>query len=178
MLHCYDLEEGQDASLPEYGTVPFMFNCEAYSKIEAYPAREATHALKKVKLSASRHQEDQCLDIGCGPGGFTREFLLDYCRPCARLVAVDKDASMIERAREVSSHPNITYDLLDIESQEVDAFCDNYGKFQRVFSFFCFQFVKDNLTAYKNLAKLLDEGGECVVVSCVNLVIADIWLDI
>ncbi|KAH7943137.1 hypothetical protein HPB52_005694 [Rhipicephalus sanguineus] len=164
----------QEASPNQRPAVSFSFDCVAYSNIEAYPTRESIQALGKIAFLEPTLEQDQCLDVGCGPGGFTRNYLLDYCRPCRRIVAVDKDVSMIERAREVSTHPNITYDILDIESADITAFRDKHGMFRRVFSFFCFQFVKDNLAAYRNVAKLLEPDGECAVVSCVNLVIADI----
>ncbi|KAH7943135.1 hypothetical protein HPB52_005692 [Rhipicephalus sanguineus] len=173
-----DVGEMQEASSNQRPAVCFSLDCVSYSKIEAYPTRESIQALGKITFLEPALEQDQCLDVGCGPGGFTRNYLLDYCRPCRKIVAVDKDVSMIERAREVSAHPNITYDILDIESPDITAFRDKHGKFRRVLSFFCFHIVKDNLAAYRNVAQLLEPGGECAVVSCVNLVIADIWLQV
>ncbi|KAL1481132.1 hypothetical protein MTO96_050433 [Rhipicephalus appendiculatus] len=56
-------------------------------------------------------KNQQFLDIGCGTGDFTRDWLLPRCPPCRRLVAVDASEEMLSYARVNSAHPDIEYEL-------------------------------------------------------------------
>ncbi|XP_050029524.1 juvenile hormone acid O-methyltransferase-like [Dermacentor andersoni] len=151
----------------------------AYAGVESYPSQEDLNAWRRVRFTKASRRHDQHLDIGCGLGNFTRKYLLPYSRPCRRLVAVDSCPRIIEYARERSSHLDLFYDVLDIEKyDDVTQFIDKYGKFDRVYSFMCFHFVKDQSAAYRNVGRLLAEDGECVVVSCVSTELTDIWLQV
>ncbi|KAL1472350.1 hypothetical protein MTO96_039396 [Rhipicephalus appendiculatus] len=105
----------------------------------------------------------QFLDLGCGTGDFTCQWLLPRCPPRARIVAVDSSQEMLSYARQMFSHPRIEYDHLDI-SGDVDKFIDKYGTFDRIYSFFCLNWVRDQDQAMKNVSSLLSSGGECVLV--------------
>ncbi|KAK8762684.1 hypothetical protein V5799_026048 [Amblyomma americanum] len=151
----------------------------AYASVESYPSQEDLNAWGRIRFTKASRRHDQHLDVGCGLGAFTRKHLLPYSRPCRRLVAVDSCRKVIEYAREHSWHPDLTYDVMDIEKgDDVARLLETYGKFDRVYSFMCFHFVKDQVAAYKNVGKLLAGDGECVVVSCVATALTDIWLQV
>ncbi|KAL1486389.1 hypothetical protein MTO96_046984 [Rhipicephalus appendiculatus] len=61
------------------------------------------------------------------------------------------------------AHPRIEYDHLDI-SGDVDKFIAKYGTFDRIYSFFCLNWVRDQGQAMRNLSSLLSSGGESVLV--------------
>ncbi|KAH9379498.1 hypothetical protein HPB48_016265 [Haemaphysalis longicornis] len=105
----------------------------------------------------------QFLDLGCGTGDFTRDFLLPRCLPCRRIVAVDGSEDMLSFARQNSGHANIEFDFLNI-SEDVGDFVLKYGTFDRVYSFFCLNWVSDQRKAMKNVCELLSPSGECLLV--------------
>lgn len=107
--------------------------------------------------------KEQFLDIGCGIGDFTREELLPRCLPCNRLVATDLSEDMLSHAMKNYSHPKIVYDILDIRG-DVSGFQQKYGQFERVYSFFCLNWVKDKQVAVNNIWRLLAPGGECILL--------------
>lgn len=151
----------------------------AYASIQSYPSQEDLNAWARIRFTKASRRHDQHLDVGCGLGGFTRNHLLPYSRPCRRLVAVDSCPKVVDYAREHTWHPDLTYDVMDIEKDgDVARLLDTYGKFDRVYSFMCFHFVKDQAAAYRNVGKLLADDGECVVVSCVATALTDIWLQV
>lgn len=151
----------------------------AYASVESYPSQEDLNAWARIRFTKASRRHDQHLDVGCGLGGFTRNHLLPYSRPCRRLVAVDSCPEVIYYAREHTWHPDLTYDVMDIEKDDdVARVLDTYGKFDRVYSFMCFHFVNDQVAAYRNVGKLLADDGECVVVSCVATALTDIWLQV
>ncbi|CAN7938357.1 unnamed protein product, partial [Ixodes hexagonus] len=122
-------------------------------------------ALDVLKGSFKNKQgyNQQYLDLGCGTGHFTREVLLNRCLSIARIVAADVAVDMIQFAHDHCSHPRITYDLLDIR-EDVSGFVAKHGKFDRVYSFFALHWMKDQLTTFKNIANLLADDGECLLL--------------
>ncbi|XP_070392862.1 juvenile hormone acid O-methyltransferase-like isoform X2 [Dermacentor albipictus] len=109
------------------------------------------------------HATMQILDIGCGTGDYTRDFLLPRCLPCDRLVGIDSSIQMIEYARRHSAHEKIEYELLDI-GDDMTEFIGRRDHFDRVFSFYCLQWLRDQGAALKNVAALMRPGGECLLV--------------
>ncbi|KAM7281913.1 juvenile hormone acid O-methyltransferase-like [Ixodes scapularis] len=107
-------------------------------------------------------EDQQFLDLGCGPGNITRDVLLPQCPPCRRLVAVDSSEDMLKYARERFSHPKIVYDTLDIMSDDLSEFVGRYGLFDRVYALHLLNWLKDQEQALKNIAKLMKPGGEAL----------------
>ncbi|KAM7289949.1 juvenile hormone acid O-methyltransferase-like [Ixodes scapularis] len=107
-------------------------------------------------------EDQQFLDVGCGPGNITRDVLLPQCPPCRRLVAVDSSEDMLRYAREHFYHPNICYDTLDIMSDDPSDFVGRYGLFDRVYALLLLNWLKDQEQALKNIAKLMKPGGEAL----------------
>lgn len=119
----------------------------------------------------------QCLDIGCGPGTFTREHLLPSLPAgCQMLVAADNSEAMLKTARAKSPHDKITFKYLDIVNDDcVASFIKDNGCFQMVFSFGALHWIQDQRNAVKNIAKLVAPGGECFVVFASNIILFDIY---
>ncbi|KAH9382821.1 hypothetical protein HPB48_023383 [Haemaphysalis longicornis] len=120
--------------------------------------------LKFVQFKLPNSEQHQYLDVGCGPGNFTKDFLLKIASPCRRIVGVDRADAMVEHAREHSSDPSISYERLDIELDDPQPLVDKYGHFDRAYSFMVLQCVRDLGRAYRNLFHLLKEGGECALL--------------
>lgn len=114
-------------------------------------------------FSTEPDSSQQFLDVGCGPGDFTRDVLLPRCMPCRRIVGVDCSREMIEYARCNSAHEKINFALLDIAA-DVSRFLDEFGHFERVYSFFCLNWVNDLSAALKNINRLMSPTGECLLV--------------
>ncbi|KAL1418475.1 hypothetical protein MTO96_005718 [Rhipicephalus appendiculatus] len=120
------------------------------------------------------HDKMRVLDVGCGTGDFTRDFLLPCSLPCEKIVGVDINPEMIEYARRNYAHEKIEYRLLDIDSDVAD-FITHYGQFDRVYSFYCLQWLQDPGAALKNIASLLSPGGQCLLVFPAASQPATIW---
>lgn len=110
-------------------------------------------------------ETQQFLDVGCGIGDLTREELLPRCLPCLRIVAVDVSAEMVEHAARHYHNDRLEFRRLDIvNDEEVTKFIDEYGRFDRVYSFHTLIWVRDQARALKNVASLLKPGGECLLI--------------
>ncbi|XP_037580413.2 juvenile hormone acid O-methyltransferase [Dermacentor silvarum] len=91
-----------------------------------------------------------------------------------RIVGVDVCANMVSYAREHNSHPKLAYEQLDITG-DVSEFLSLYGPFDRLYCFNSLNRVKDQLTAWRNMAKLLKPGGECLLFYGAWYVTPEIW---
>lgn len=137
------------------------------------PDRQATVELLKAWQASfftcsnsSGASEHQYLDVGCGPGNFTRNYLLPLCPPTLkRLVACDNSAAMVDYAARVHGHAKIDHRLLDITvDKDVDRFIAEEGRFQRIYSFLVLHWIQDRAAALKNIERLMTPGGECLIV--------------
>lgn len=120
----------------------------------------------------------QCLEIGCGPGGFTVNHLLP-CLPswCKKLVAVDNSDAMVKLAREKQPHPKVEYKCLDIAKKEdVIRFRATEGCFGMVFSFGALHWIADQHQAIQNIEKLMVNSGECFLSFVGNMLLFDVFV--
>ncbi|KAH6938755.1 hypothetical protein HPB50_012414 [Hyalomma asiaticum] len=116
----------------------------------------------------------QVLDVGCGTGDFTRDSLLPRCLPCDRVVGIDCSADMIEYASRHSNHEKIEYEQLDI-GDDVTEFISRRGHFDRVYSFYCLQWLRDQGAALKNIAALMAPRAQCLLVFPASHQAAAVW---
>lgn len=129
--------------------------------------RERQHNLKVLNLLqasfTNETKDQQFLDLGCGTGDFTRDHLLPRCSDVERIVAVDVSQDMLEYAKEHFAHSKICYDVLDISGNGVADFVQRYGQFDRVYSFFCLNWLVDQEKGFDNIAELMKPGGGCLL---------------
>lgn len=153
---------------------PFFQNemPKVYDEVRA-PDRQATAELLKAWQASfftcskgSDASEHQYLDIGCGPGNFSRNHLLPTCPPTLkRLVAADSSKAMIDYAKRAHAHPKVEHRILDIAmDDQVTEFIANEGRFQRVYSFLTLHWIEDKRAALRNIERLMAPGGECLVI--------------
>lgn len=135
-------------------------------------------ALNHVQFKVFPSGRTQHLDVGCGFGGFTRDALIDHIRPCRRVVAIDRSETLINYAREHAFHPDIIYEVSDIEEDDPQLLLNKYGPFDRVYSFLALQCVRDLKAAYGNMFHLLKDGGECAFVTLTGSAITDVMFQL
>lgn len=141
------------------------YNATLYAKNNGWQRRMNLKALDLLQMAFSPRDTSrlQFLDVGCGTGDFTRDCLLPRCLPCRRIVAVDASEDMLSYARKNCMHTDIKIDFLNI-CDDVGNFIETYGTFDRVYSFFCLNWVKDQRQAMKNVSRLLAPSGECLLL--------------
>lgn len=128
----------------------------------------------QLAFSAEPDPSQQFLDVGCGTGDFTRDVLMPQCLPCRRIVGVDCSREMVEYARRHSAHEKLSFEVLDI-CGDVTQFLEEFGHFERVYSFFCLHWVSDFSAAFKNIGRLMSSTGECLLVFCAAHQPAELW---
>ncbi|KAK8761756.1 hypothetical protein V5799_026977 [Amblyomma americanum] len=143
--------------------------------MKANSYRENLKALDGVKFMRPARAQDQHLDLGCGPGSFLQDELLPRLRPCRRFVGADSSEDILHFARGNCLQPEVSFELLDVEKGDPQPLVDKYGPFDRVYSFLAFHYVRDLEKAYRNVHRLLKDGGECLVLYFTKTGIKDVW---
>ncbi|XP_055953180.1 juvenile hormone acid O-methyltransferase-like [Argiope bruennichi] len=101
---------------------------------------------------------DIIMDIGCGPGGTTRDIILPFFSEVQKIIALDVTPGMINIAKKKNAHPRIEYIVADIsEWNTVECWEEKIAK---IVSIHCFQWVKYQEKAFQNAYRLLKPGGE------------------
>ncbi|KAH6928260.1 hypothetical protein HPB50_013338 [Hyalomma asiaticum] len=147
----------------------------AYTCLKVNIYGEHLKALGMATFRQPRGDDWTYLDLGCGPANFLQEILLPRLRPCKYVVAADSSREMLDYAQQHHQEPEIIFELLDIEHGDPDEIVAKHGQFDRVYAFLIFHFVKDLDKAYRNLYRLLKQGGECVSVNFTRTGITDVW---
>ncbi|XP_040071414.1 uncharacterized protein LOC120843958 [Ixodes scapularis] len=151
------------------------FSPESYARVNDKSKSMNKEALKMTRFRKPSSECEQMLDIGCGTGGFTRNMLLPWSKPCRKMAAVDALPGMIEYAKANHLHPDISYEVLDAGSRDISNFLKKHGKFDRVYFFYCLHWIKDQEVVLANVGKLLKDDGECLFLFVSQFVFYDLW---
>ncbi|KAH9365256.1 hypothetical protein HPB48_015942 [Haemaphysalis longicornis] len=135
------------------------------------------HSFANAAETGESREAGQFLDVGCGPGSFTLQHLLPRLPSgLKRLVAVDNLESMLELAKKKNGHQKIEYKKLDILSErDVANFVNTEGNFRMVCSFLTLHLIGDHQRAMKNIATLMEPGGECFIIFYQNHALCEIF---
>ncbi|XP_075732840.1 juvenile hormone acid O-methyltransferase-like [Rhipicephalus microplus] len=137
----------------------------------------ASTLTSKTNASDDNLPAPRFIDIGCGTGNFTLNYLLPRCScQCLELVGVDNSPAMLEYARIHHSHEKIRYEHLDIVEGDVDRFVTEHGLFARLFSFNSMHWIKDKARAFRNMEKLMAPGAECFIVFEYSIPIFEVFM--
>lgn len=106
--------------------------------------------------------DDRVLEIGCGPGTWTRE----VAQLCREVVAVDISESMIQSAQIYTEGLPVSFVHSDFLKSRLQ------GKFDKVFSARAIEYMEDWDLLARKIARLLRPGGTAVLVTKTRL---SIW---
>ncbi|XP_073992180.1 juvenile hormone acid O-methyltransferase-like isoform X2 [Rhodnius prolixus] len=118
------------------------------------------------------------LDIGCGSGDVTNNIIKPFLSPTFKaLVGVDISEKMVQYARKKwPLDPRVHFHTLDISKpSKITALPLTLQQYDKIFSFFCLQWVSDRRAAAKSIHRLLKPGGQAFLLLVVNSGIYLVW---
>lgn len=123
---------------------------------------------------------DSILDIGCGTGDVTIEFVLPALPSNFRhLIACDISDKMIDYAQLHYDQPKVIFNQLDIAEKggSVDEFLIKFDSFNHIVSFFCLHWVQDHETTMQNIYKLLTPDGDCLLLFITSCALFNVYVE-
>lgn len=127
--------------------------------------RDAKETIEKYwnKLQWRKDGGDYVLDVGCGNGDVTYEYIMpNLPESYARLVAIDYSDEMVEYARKQYKNPRLYYVKYDIGA-EMDKQQYKHEPYDHIVSLYCLNWVQQQKQSIENMYKLLKPGGDMLV---------------
>lgn len=116
---------------------------------------ERTMPAKDLADKILKHDPENILDLGCGPGNSTN--VIFYRFPGAKILGLDKSANMIEAAE--NTYPNLNFKQFDLNKDL--SFLN--GSMDILFSNAALQWLPDHRALIPRLLDLLKEDGVLAV---------------
>ncbi|WP_299493376.1 class I SAM-dependent methyltransferase [uncultured Shewanella sp.] len=109
-------------------------------------AFDKTFSLLKQKVTL----HSSVMDLGCGPGTFTRQ-LADMTN--ASVIGLDISSKMIEKANQTHQKSNLSFKQQDIET------LDLHHQYDVIFANSSLYYIRNRITSYEKIAAALTEKG-------------------
>jgi arsenite methyltransferase len=123
-----------------------------------YRSRDVLRRRKLVYEALGARPGDHILDVGCGPGFYSRE-LLDQVGPDGSVTGIDQSPQMLAVARRRSEgHGNARFEEGDATALPVED-----GSFDRALSVQVLEYVEDTRAALAEMHRALRPGGRVVL---------------
>ncbi|GFQ90483.1 methyltransf_25 domain-containing protein [Trichonephila clavata] len=102
------------------------------------------------------------MDVGCGPGKLTSQFILPCFPKLKKIIALDAIPGMIEEAESSHPHPKIEYAVANFE--ERSSVIQWKGQITKFICIQCFNRIKNQENAFKTIYDLLPPKGEAALL--------------
>ncbi|XP_031357845.1 juvenile hormone acid O-methyltransferase-like [Photinus pyralis] len=141
-----------------------MSKSERYIKNVLLSHKDGKYFIDKIRTLITWEEGCRILDVGCGPGNVTSDFLLPILPKSGTIIAIDKAAEVICYAKEhYEKSPHVNFVQMDIVFPDPQL----YKTFDHVISLYCLHFVAEQEIALRNIYNMLKPGGNffftCVV---------------
>jgi arsenite methyltransferase len=123
-----------------------------------YRSRDVLRRRKLVYEALRARPGDRVLDVGCGPGFYSRE-LLEQVGPDGSVTGVDQSPQMLAVAkRRCEGHGNVRFEEGDATALPVES-----AGFDRALSVQVLEYVEDTRAALAEMHRALRPGGRVVI---------------
>ncbi|XP_011064518.1 PREDICTED: uncharacterized protein LOC105152121 [Acromyrmex echinatior] len=104
----------------------------------------------------------KCMDIGCGPGNITKDFLLPSLDSNAQIIGTDISENMVKYANKTfGDKKRLQFKILDIETKNLPK--EYISEFDHIFSFQTLQWCKNIRQAFENIYQMLKPNATMLV---------------
>ncbi|KAG4079368.1 hypothetical protein HA402_008060 [Bradysia odoriphaga] len=111
----------------------------------------------KDKFNWRADGRDSLIDVGCGGGGHTMDFVLPILpKNFDRLIGIDNSSEMIAYAQKTYSRPNIEFKTFDI----VEGDTTKLPQVDHIISLYVFHLLPEHEKAVTNMFNMLKPGGD------------------
>lgn len=108
---------------------------------------------------------DSILDIGCGSGDVTIDYLLPILpMNFQRLVGADLSGEMVDYARKQYANTRISFEQFDLGIDLEKQLLRQIEPFDHIVSFYCLHWIQHQTKAIQNLYKLCKPNGDVLVI--------------
>ncbi len=129
-------------------------NAKTYNKYSFLQKSYSRVILNKVNFSGN----ESVLDVGCGDGVITSS-LLKFV-PNGKVIGIDPSQQMIELAKKINQNASsLSFFCTSAEHLKFEE------KFDIIFSFSCFHWIKDKLIALKNISRHLKSKKDFYILT-------------
>ncbi len=137
----------------------YDYDSERYLKIQwtRNDIAKFNYEITKKRLldNLSPSKKDIILEIGCGPGTWTKI----VSEKCGKLTAIDISKGMIEKAKKYVNKENINFVTEDFTTHKFNK------KFNKIFSVRAIEYIKDKNVFIDKCYKLVDNNGKLIIIT-------------
>ncbi|KAK5639825.1 hypothetical protein RI129_010636 [Pyrocoelia pectoralis] len=133
------------------------------------------YALKNYWKFVNIKEHCNVLEVGCGPGNTTHDYLLGlFPKTLQTYIGTDQSEPMVEYAQKhYQNDPRLKFELMDITT---DTLPNKFLQaFDHVLSFQCLQFVSDLRKSLSNIYRMTKPGGNNFITFTARYTLFDIY---
>lgn len=154
-------------------------NDELYKHVKSPQRRDVREFLEEFggALNWRSDGEDTLLDVGCGSGDMTTDFILPILpKNFKRLVGVDASKQLIQQAQQQNVQSKVFFEQFDIGVDEQKQSLQHVKKpVDHITALHSFHWVKDHKQAIQNFYNLLKPNGDCLVLLVACCAVYEAW---
>lgn len=158
-----------------------MHNADLYQQANGPQRRDAELLINEFANVLQWRPDgfDAILDIGCGSGDVSMDFLLPILpKNFSRFTGVDLSPEMVEYARKKYASSRISFEQfnigIDLEKQAIR----DIEPFDHITSFYCLHWIKNQARVAQNLYKLCKPDGDILIVFLTQHPYFDIYREV
>ncbi|KAK5639823.1 hypothetical protein RI129_010634 [Pyrocoelia pectoralis] len=133
------------------------------------------YALKNYWKFVNIKEHCNVLEVGCGPGNTTHDYLLGlFPKTLQTYIGIDQSKPMVEYAQKhYQNDPRLKFELMDITTDNLP---NNFlHAFDHVLSFQCLHFVSDHRKSLTNIYRMTKPGGNTFITLPARWIVFDIY---